>query len=282
MTLILNEPDKIFHFGASPSMVSLWQLCRHKWWLHYVARVGRKEKEAQKDSGIAFHNFLQVHYSTLGEALTFEDHAKLFEQDFPEVESTEKRDQKHLLGILKAYLEHYPRASEPFTPLESEQAIRVEVPGCAIPLNVKLDLLIEKFGGLWVMDHKTSSRLGNTYFEQFRNNWQTYTYIFAASQLLQRKCEGIYYNAIGLKKKIDKDSFMRLDIAKTQAQIDFHMSIWAQVVNEMYEFVKENWRDRTKFFPNEYSPACKAYNVNCPFLGYCEFNQNDKMLPQED
>jgi len=275
----LTEPNKIFINGASPSMITLWSLCRHKWWLHYVARQGRREKVDTRDAGTAFHNFLEAYYGEIGEVLTLEDHLALFKEDFPEEESTDKRDQKHLLAVVKAYVERYPRESEPFEVINTEQKLNVEVPGCALKLNAVIDLAIERFGGLWVKDHKTAGRLGATYFDQFRHHWQTYTYIYAAGQHFKRRCEGIYYNAIGLKKKIDNDSFLRKDFAKTSDQLEFAMNVWTQTVNEMYEFVMKNWQDPSKFLPTCTPTACRAYNSNCFALDYCEFNQNERLLP---
>ncbi len=275
----LTSPDTIFKHGASPSMVTLWLLCRHKWWLHYVARAGRREKEAQRDAGSTFHNFLEAHYSPLGEAMSFEDHVELFKQDFPDEQSTEKRDQKHMLAILKGYLDRYPLASEPFEVIDTEQKLNVEVEGCKLRLNCIIDLATDWRGGLWVCDHKTSGRLGSTYFDQFRNHWQTYTYIYAAAIHYNCKCEGILYNALGMKKKIDGDSFLRKDFPKTQNQIDFNMERWTRIVNEMHGFVYENWEYRERFHATTTPTACRAYMVNCAFLDYCEFNQNPRLLP---
>lgn len=275
---LLNPPEKVFAFGASPSMVALWQLCKRKWWLHYIARRGRSEREAQKDSGSAFHTFFQNWYDPAKGSITLEQHLEQFKIDFPEAESTEKRDQKHMLEVLKAYTNHYPRESEPFKVLSCEQEIRVPVPGCELPLNIKIDNALEWMNGLWVMDHKTTNFLGATYFEQFRNNWQTYTYTWGATQHFKRKCEGILYNAVGMKKKIDRESFLRKEFTKTSAQLDFHMAQWIKTVNEMYQYVLKNWKS-PEVFDMSTGPACRAYNVNCPFLDYCEFNGNEAVLP---
>lgn len=276
----LTHPNEIFKYGASPSMVTLWLLCPHKWWLHYVAKQGRKEREAQRDSGVAFHNFLKAYYDPKNGDKKFEDYVEQFKKDFPEDESTEQREQAHLLAILKAYMERYPRATEPFEVIATEQKLNVDVPDCVLPLNCVIDLAIERYGGLWLIDHKTSNRLGSTYFDQFRNHWQTYTYIYATGKQYGRKCEGILYNALGMKKKIDADSFLRCDFAKTEGQMKFHINRWATIVNQMYAFVIKNWGDPGAFIASTTPGSCKAYNVNCPFLDYCEFCQNEKMLPE--
>jgi hypothetical protein len=273
----LMPPDKVFAFGASPSMLALWQLCKHKWWLHYIARQGRTEREAQKDSGAAFHKFFADWYGPV--TRTLEEHIENFKKEFPEQESTDKRDQKHCLAILKAYTERYPRENEPFKVIETEQKLNVEIPGCKLKLNGVIDLSVDLRNGLWVIDHKTSNRLGTSYFDQFRNHWQTYTYIYAAGVHYKRKCEGILYNAVGMKQKIDADSFLRCDVSKTQDQLDFHIAQWTEHVNEMYDFVTANWQDGSKFFSANTPSACHAYNVKCFALDYCEFNQNERMLP---
>lgn len=272
----LQSPDKIFHFGASPSMVDKWQSCRRMWWVHYVAKKLRTEREASKDSGTAFHHALQRIYTPGLPPPTFEELATKFKEEFPEHESTEKRDQAHCLEILKKYLEFYPVESEPFKVLTLEEEIRVPVEGCVLPLNIKIDARIEWMNGLWAMDHKTTNYLGQTYFNQFRHNWQTYTYTYGVGKAENRKCEGVLYNVIGMKKKIDKESFLRKEFPKMDAQIKYHMGVWAKVVNEMYEFVNKYWQDPEAFLM---SPgATKLFTTNSKYVEYCEFNGNEKFL----
>lgn len=274
--LELQTPDKIFAFGASPSMVSLWQLCKHKWWLHYVARQGRETKEAQKDSGVAIHKFFQSYY---GEGFDFAKAIEQFKLDFPQNEENEKREQDHIINVLKNYGDTYPIASEPFKVLTREQVIQVPLPDCKIGLNVKLDMTATYLNGLWVVDHKSSNQLGNQYFEQFRNHWQTYTYIYAGGVYHKQDCQGIMYNAVGLKKKIDRDSFLRQTFSKTKDQLDYHIKEFAKIVNSMYSFVEANWQNVEAFEMTATPTACRAYHTNCPFLDYCEFNRNERMLP---
>lgn len=276
----LNPPEKIFAFGCSPSMMQLWDLCKRKWWLHYVGKRGRGEKVDTKDAGTAIHNFFQTWYDEDWSWMGWEEHMELFENDFPPEESTEKRNCHHMKMVLKAYVTQYPRETEPFEVVSLEETLRIPVEGCQLPLNCKIDMLVRYHNGLWVMDHKSTSRMGATYFEQFRHNWQTYCYLYAAEKLRGERCHGIIYNAVGLRQKIDKDSFMRSEVVKNESQLSYHMKTWAKKVNEMYEFVKGNYENPEAFLMSPGSTACRAYNSSCFALDYCEYNANEAMLPE--
>lgn len=281
MTLKLRHPSEIFAHGVSPSMLSLWLMCKRKWWLRYVAGQFRNDTDDQRSSGNAIHKFLQTYYSDFGYFLTPEEHVELLKDDFPQTEESEKIQQAHVVNVVKAYMKRYPIETEPFEVLETEQEVRVLLPSSSIFLNVKIDMTCGWMNGLWCVDHKSSSRLGDSYFDQFRNHWQTYCYPYAISKLTGRQCEGILYNAIGLKQKIDADSFLRKDFCKTQGQIDYFMRVFTTIATEMIEYVSKHYLDCEKFFMVTTPGGCRSYNKNCPALDYCEFLGNERLLPQE-
>lgn len=274
----LNPPEKIFAFGASPSMVQLWQTCKHRWWLHYVARVGRGESTAAMTSGNAAHLFLQTYHHPDFAHITWEEHAEFFKADYPIEMEDAKRPQAHCLKVLKEYTKVYPQETSEWEMLDLEPSIRVEVPGCKLPLNVRLDMVMNYMNGLWVVDYKTVNR--SVAFDDFRNTWQTYVYIYAAGKHYGRQCQGIWYDVINFKKTMNRESFQRKDFPKMQSQIDHAMEQWVATVNEMYDYVKEHWKDKTKFLQVNQKIGCRSFFSNCPFLDYCEMNQNERLLPQ--
>jgi hypothetical protein len=64
----------------------------------------------------------------------------------------------------------------------------------------RIDAIIELDGGLWIMDHKTTSILGETFFADFANSNAPIGYTWAAQQLLQHRVEGLFLNAIAIRK----------------------------------------------------------------------------------
>lgn len=274
----LSSPEKVFAFGASPSMVGLWRTCRHRWWLHYIARVGRDEKTVEASSGIASHKFWQTYHDpNYRNALTVDEALEAFQEDYPEASEDAKRPQKHCVRVLREYTKVYPHASSDWEMLETELPIQVPIEGCALPLNVKLDGLLRYMNGLWVVDFKTSNQAIN--FEKYRNHSQTYMYIYAAQQYAGERCHGIWYDTVNYRKTLNRDNFQRKDFAKMAAQVTHAVGEWTKEVNEMYEFVTKNWQDRKAFAQANHESACYSFFRPCPFLNYCEMNQNERLLP---
>ena len=54
---------------------------------------------------------------------------------------------------------------------------------------------------LWIMDHKTTTILGENFFADFLNSQQTIGYTWAAQQLIGKPIEGLYLNAIAIRKQ---------------------------------------------------------------------------------
>jgi hypothetical protein len=135
-------------------------------------------------------------------------------------------------------------------------------PQCGAPLEPIeyggiFDGLIEFSGQVYILEHKSTSVLGSTYFNQFKPNNQVCGYIWAAGKLSGKKVVGALVNAIGVYKasatKFEREITSRSETAllewkknvqSTCAEIRFH---------EHHEF----WPMRTM--------ACTLYG-RCEFL----------------
>jgi len=278
-TIKLTHPDTIFKRGVSPSMVKLWLLCRRRWYNNYIRGL-KADAGVYANFGIAYHNFLNTWCAPNGMKPKLEDMLKRFKLDFPEEMSNDKRNQAHGLKLVKAYMDRYPRDTEPFNVLfvemDREATISVPIEGMSVNLHIKPDMgvLDKHTNGLYLLDNKTTSRLGASYFRKFKNDYQIYVYIKGMSVHLKRRIEGVIINGIGTKAKIDKDSFLRDTIEKSDDQIEYHMVQFAKVANEMVEYVRKNWENVEKFHLSSADFACTAYNVECPYLDMCQFNDN--------
>ena len=63
----------------------------------------------------------------------------------------------------------------------------------------RIDLVIQWDGKLWVLDHKTTSRGGETFYDDFYLAQQTIGYTWAAQQLLDKPVAGLVLNAFEVR-----------------------------------------------------------------------------------
>ena len=63
----------------------------------------------------------------------------------------------------------------------------------------RIDALIRQDGQLWVMDHKTSSIMGQGFFDDFHLNNATLGYCWAAQKIVGEPVVGLLMNAIGVR-----------------------------------------------------------------------------------
>lgn len=258
-------------------MVQRWSSCKRRWYNHYVRRL-RKEDENFAAFGAATHTFLKNHYTK--PETTIDQHKAQFTADFPETVGSDKRTTPMGHKLIEKYLETYPIANEPFKVVEVEQQRQTVIPGLKKPLNYTIDMKIEYRNGLWLLEHKTTSRGGATYFRQYRLDYQNIAYLKGASVEYGKKVEGILYNVLvandGLFRKDSKENFLRDDMVacKTQQQIDYIWQSFCNLANDMVEYVEKHWEDVEKFPLSASSSACWAYMTACPFIDICEFADN--------
>lgn len=285
MEITLRKPEYIFRNGISPSMIKTWLTCRRSWYNRYVRGLSRPGG-IEADFGKVFHKFLSNYY--LNTALTVEKAIEDFKLAWPEEKDTEKRSQDLGIRLIREYFKRYPRETEPFKILwwseENEKSETSEKSGdfqvllpSGLRANVRLDAYVEKQGGVYVLDNKTASQLGATYFEQYQNDYQIAAYVYALQKKLGKQVEGVIINGVGCKKVVNADSFLRADIVKTQSQIDYMMKNFDFLAQEIVEYVTKNYEDVEMFPMSAHSTACKSFNTKCPFLDICQFNDNTNL-----
>lgn len=64
----------------------------------------------------------------------------------------------------------------------------------------RIDLVVEDQGEFWIVDHKTTSMLGETFYADFENSQQTIGYTWATQQILNKPVSGLWLNAIAVRK----------------------------------------------------------------------------------
>ena len=74
------------------------------------------------------------------------------------------------------------------------------VRGVRIVWTGRIDLIVRRDLGLYVVDHKTTSVFGKTYYDSFQHSSQTLGYVWAGQQYLNEPFRGFIINAFPVRK----------------------------------------------------------------------------------
>lgn len=179
--------------------------------------------------GGAIHLGLEEYYRGGDRRAVFTETLKGFEKT-PLVEDWRTPDRA--LECMSDYMSEYPRERETFKPLvtpEGKQMVEIpfSIPLGEVPMNTdvpfspgalvegftdrdsqlyidtvhvfwtgKIDMVVEIPPDKWVLDHKTTSVLGPTYFEDFVLSQQTVGYTWATEKILGEPVKGLLLNVI--------------------------------------------------------------------------------------
>lgn len=226
--------------------------------------------------GTLMHKGLQTWYKGFDAEATL---TAMFEHPY-EDPIGDFRTKARALQTMTEYVLHYGEDPQweilmtetPFTLVDPEDGFR---------WGGKIDLLVRWHNKIWVVDHKTTSVFGDTYFDPFFPDTQTAGYIYAASLMHGVKVHGAILNVIiGHKVKKSGDlQFQRrafnyddwmIDEFKRQS-IDGYHDIGAamdlqqkieQAGGDPYDAWRPRWRSCTEKY------------------GRCTFYENCRLRPE--
>lgn len=142
-------------------------------------------------------------------------------------------------------------------PFDAQRCIRCEAALEPIEYGGIFDGLVEFSNQVFVLEHKSTSVMGPTYFHQFKPNNQVSGYIWAGGELSGKEVVGAIVNAIGVYKS-GATKFAREITSRSQHSIDHWKRNVQSVCAEIaYHEVTGHWPLRTN--------ACTLY-------GLCEFH----------
>lgn len=216
--------------------------------------------------GTVWHAILESHYKTGGDtnaafiagAQAWQDHGKpddhrTFDRAWLEYENYIKRWGKYEDEDAKT-------VGFPESPAV-EMSVNVTWPGALHPYAGKLDRIIELNGQYFVEDHKTTSRMGSYYFQQFELSNQMQGYVWIARLLIPSvKITGIRINAHGIYKKESK--FERQLITFSEDRLEewaANYNLWVARMQQAYE---------SAVFPGNYD-ACSGKYGMCQYAEVC-------------
>lgn len=146
----------------SNSKVKTWRRCPNKYRYKYVERLEPKAKALPLARGSWMHELLQTHYD--GEDWQ-KAHRKL-SREFNTMFEEEREEYGDLPDecqrLMLSYLHRWRTVDKKLTVIDTELNEFITMPN-GLRLNIVVDLIVEdEDGGLWVFDHKTRKKFGES------------------------------------------------------------------------------------------------------------------------
>ena len=266
------------------STIDCFQTCRRKYYWRHVRHLTTRTKSQALVFGGAIHDALDVFYchfpdqtKGLKEALT------VFGATYKDREGDELRTKENGMKMLIHYSDVYK--NEPFTPVGKPEAGFVFSLAPNLLYGGRLDLPIDWDGALWILEHKTTSRLSSNFFRQFDLDKQLTGYTIGMEEYTGRKCHGCIVNAMEpwkelkrptAKSKTVADHFCRNPAPRSDALKErFRLNVqrivrdirWCEANNEYYEADKKD--------------VCFYYNYDCPYKTLCQFGDDERVIARD-
>lgn len=191
----------------------------------------------------------------------------VFNAEFIENPEDDKRTKAVAAKLLKLYAERY--ANKVFAILATEKKFTVPIPDTSISLIGRIDKIIDWDGAIYVLDHKTTSRLGYEFFNKIKPNMQFDGYIWAATQIGYPKCSGIVMDAMLVAKgllvpaQLSKLTPLARDIStRTTKDIERYLHNVRCIIRDIEKCYENNeWYENTE--------SCCDF-VECPYRSICK------------
>lgn len=267
--------------------LTMYQSCPSKFDLRILQHWTSRRKSAALGFGGAFHAGLAAWYRTGSRV----EMLKAVKDSWPDgMPVDDYRGLQKCVEALMAYVKEYP--AETFQVIQGADGPLVEVAftidtgmylscfNCGAKLGVWngvdaicghcgqplekieyggiFDLLVEFSGAVYVVDHKTTSQMGPSYFDQFKPNNQITGYTWAGRLLTGMRVGGALINAIA----VYKSSPTKFD-RQISTRTDDEIAEWLVSLKRTCENIQESKR----------SGIWHMQTTNCTMYGKCEFHQ---------
>jgi len=302
------------------SELSTFRNCRrHHYWRYERAIAPMCDTAPSLRFGDNFHKLLERWHG--GDAASCQDYIETVGPDLisdecgAEQVNTEKA---RLAAMLQAYATFYPRESEDFEVLALEREFRIEIrnPGTgacsrSFILGGKIDGLLRRSDGLWLLEHKTASEssLNRAYIDRLQLDFQIQIYTMALSRLLKEPVQGVIYNVIckpalrpyqvSQKRKVaetyieyvqrcrewfdeyrnSSDESMQTRLLRVPLFVDHDRQRLLQ--EELWELTQQLLFARKRSFWYQNTSNCFAYNRPCPYMPICVSKDNPLLIENQ-
>lgn len=234
-----------------------------------IDNLTQKETKAALTFGVQWHKSMKHwhRYHDIKEPI------KLWETKYQNIAEDDLRTTAKGIELFTEYTEHYP--DEPFKVLYNERGFAMEL--CVVDWKEpdmigwhrkyetltyagRFDKIIRQGKYVRPMEHKSTTRMGYTYLEQFTPNMQIDGYYLLCMELMGQ-CDGVLVDAARLAKtkpKKGNSNFLRAIINRSPEQLKAAKANMVKVATECFKMTKE---------PERFYQA----KSQCTMYGCCEY-----------
>lgn len=189
--------------------------------------------------------------------------------------------------LIRRYEETYPFESFEVARMSNGDPL-IEIP-FAVPLGeitdadgktikivwtgrIDLVYISQNGGGLYVMDHKTTSVMGPSYFSTFEISHQLYGYAWAVEQLSKQTVTGVVINALGVRKPTKTGKafeFERRLIPVQRGLLEEWRTDCLHIVSDFIEMCRRGYLPK-------HTAWCVSKFGECPFRKVCTLDSNEQ------
>jgi len=309
--LSLEKSGSDYIVNINSSSLSLLQTCPKKSYYSLYRNLVPREPSPALTFGTAIHKALEIYYSASreeralvpnfkenimlmchGQTLEDESSSILYRATRGFIESagplasladSDKRSLHNGGWLLGEYFE--ARQHDPYEVLHHDgeplvecgfETTLVEKPGLTINLFGTVDAVMENkaTGQIVVCDHKTSSVVGNDFYNRTKPNHQYTAYIHLAQQCLGLTTDNFMINCFQVKAQPKTSrgkgpDFLHLITKRTQRDIEDFTKTVEYYVRQYISWVEQD------FFPYGPVDACANYG-RCTYLDVCSIPEEIK------
>lgn len=209
--------------------------CPRKYYWRYVRHLlPRGYKSAPLDFGTAIHEALRIWYTTHDA----EEAISTFHDLWDERLEDNKRTHEKGIELLSGYFKKYER--ETFTWIsEPETVFKLDFYGNTFV--GRFDGVIDFQGLPLIIDHKTATRMGSSYFYKFRPDMQMSAYVWAARQLFGDEIAGALINVLYFTTK--KMGYFRSIVERQDWEIQEFLDVASRNIEEIKSKDREDHMD---------------------------------------
>lgn len=269
------KPDKTWAIYDS-SKVQAYMECPRKYFYRYV--LGWETEDTSKDLvfGEAWHRVMETllieGYNNQAVKKAYERFIAYYRQHFTELQDANNypKSPASVVPALVEYMSKY-RTVDKFEVLYTEIAGTVAISDKRT-IHFRLDSIVKGDEGIFSLEHKTGSRLGQTWIDQWTMKIQVGTYTHVLYSLYDPKdVYGIKINGVIFRKK--GNAYIRVPIRKS---VDM-MNVWLWNINHFIDLIEWNMNEMMETTEDEVimpafpinSESCTKWGRPCEYLDFC-------------
>lgn len=250
-----EELPKIF----DNTMLSAYRQCPRKFYWQIVRGAVPRTTATALQFGLAWHKFLELYYEGASMEKAYAEAAQLI------VNPDTKRNATMLWEICKLYVERWKK--DDFVVERTELGFTLELDGFLYGGRIDGIARMNNSNERFVLEHKTASRMGPFYFNQWHLSSQVRGYVYGLASLLDG-VSGVLMNVAYIAKKPD---LFREPIRIPPVVLeDWRRSAVDTMLNIAKSFKSGVWA--------QHSDGCETKYGLCPYASLCMMKQNYKEI----